>query len=113
MIYRKLDSSGDYTHAGYFKNDFNAVAQAVMTRLKLWETEWFIDLQEGTPYLYGIMGKYTEDTVDSLIKNRILETEGVVEILEYSAIFERDLRKYNISVKISTIYGEGVVNGVV
>lgn len=113
MIYRKLDSSGDYSHAAHFKNDFNVVAQAVMTRLKLWETEWFIDLQEGTPYLNGVLGKYTEDTIDSLIKSRILETEGVIEIIEYSTIFERDLRKYNITVKISTIYGEGVVNGVV
>lgn len=113
MIYRKLDSNGDYSHAAYFRNDFNAVAQAVMTRLKLWEGEWFIDLQEGTPYLNGVMGKYTSDTIDPLIKDRILNTEGVVEILEYSAIYNPDLRNYAITVKISTIYGEGTVNGVI
>jgi len=113
MIYRKLDSNGDYSHAAYFRNEFEAVSQAVMTRLRLWEGEWFIDLQEGTPYLDGVMGKYTSDTIDALIKERILNTEGVIEILEYSSSYNPDLRKYTITVKISTIYGDGVVNGVI
>ena len=113
MIYRKLDNNGDYSHGAYFKNNFEAVAQAVMTRLKLWEGEWFIDLQEGTPYLDGIVGKYTADTIDPLIKDRILNTEGVIEIVEYISSYNPDLRKYQIAVKISTTYGEGVINGTI
>lgn len=113
MIYRQLDNSGDYSHAAFYKNQFEAVSQAVMTRLRLWEGEWFIDLQEGTPYLNGVLGKYTSDTIDQLIKERILNTEGVVEIVEYSGIFDPDLRNYTVSVTISTIYGEGTVNGTI
>lgn len=116
MIYRKLDIDGDYTFGGngnsFYRNDALGVAQSVVTRLKLWENEWFLDISEGMPYLDGVMGKYTIDDVDSIIKERIINTEGVVEITSYQSSFNPDLRKFSVSVTISTIYGEAVINEV-
>lgn len=116
MIYRKLDDDGDYTFGGsansFYRNDPQGVAQSVITRLRLWENEWFLDISEGTPYLGGVMGKYTIDDVDSIIKDRIINTEGVTEITSYQSSFNPDLRKFSVSVTISTAYGEAVINEV-
>lgn len=116
MIYRKLDEDGDYTFGGngnsFYRNDPLGVSQSVITRLRLWENEWFLDISEGMPYLDGVMGKYTMDDVDSIIKERIINTEGVVEITSYQSSFNPDLRKFSVSVTISTIYGEAVINEV-
>ena len=113
MIYRKLDEFGDYIFGGnlsnFFKDQPEAVAQSVVTRLKLWEGEWFLDIIEGTPYIGGMLGKYTLADTNNLIKERILNTEGVIEITEYSSNFDPDLRKFSVSVTISTIYGEATI----
>ena len=116
MIYRKLDSEGDYTFGGnensFYRNDPLGVSQSVITRLRLWENEWFLDIVEGMPYLGGVMGKYTLEDVDSIIKERIINTEGVVEITSYESSFNPDLRKFSVSVTISTLYGDAVINEV-
>lgn len=113
MIYRKLDENGDYTFGGnaqsFYRNVPETVAQSVVTRLKLWENEWFLDIAEGMPYIGSILGKYTIQDADAIIKDKILSTEGVVEILEYSSSFNPDLRKFSVSVTISTIYGEATI----
>jgi hypothetical protein len=116
MIYRKLDSVGDYSFGGslnsFHLNTADGVGQAVLTRLKLWEAEWFIDLREGTPYVGGILGKYTMETFDQVVKDRILNTQEVTEILAYSSVYDGDLRSVVISVTISTSYGNTTVTGV-
>lgn len=114
MTYRKLDENGDYTFGGnansFYRDVPEAVAQSVITRLRLWENEWFLDIAEGMPYIGGVLGKYTRDDVDAIVKERILNTEGVIEITEYSSSFNPDLRKFSVAVTISTIYGEAQIS---
>lgn len=116
MIYRKLDEDGDYTFGGngnsFYRNDPLGVSQSVITRLRLWENEWFLDINEGMPYIGGVMGKYTLEDVDSIVKERIINTEGVIEITSYQSSFNPDLRKFSVSVTISTLYGDAVINEV-
>lgn len=116
MIYRQLDDSGDFTFgsgaSNYLQNTPDTVIQAVVTRLKLWEGEWFLDITDGTPYLSGTLGKYTRDTADQIIKMRILGTDGVSSIDSYQAIYDGNDRSYTVSATISTIYGTADVTGV-
>ena len=109
MIYRAQDNNNDYTFGSginnFLQNTPDAVAQAVQTRLKLWSGEWFLDVTDGTPFLSGILGKYTNDTVDQLIKQRILETQGVKSILDYQGVYNGDNRSYTVSATIDTVYG--------
>ena len=89
------------------------VAQNVMTRLALWQGSWFANLSSGTPWMQQILGK--RDLAEALIKSRILETDGVLQILEFQSIFNPDERRISISAVIETIYGqttlEGTING--
>lgn len=109
MRYRKLDANGDYTIGtpkDFLINTPEAVAQAVTTRLKLWRGEWFVDLQDGTPWMQEILGKRQRGkSPDGAIKKRILGTQGVTELTAYSSSFDGNTRQLVISATINTLYG--------
>lgn len=108
MRYRKLDENGDYTlgtGADFFVNNRQAVAQAVLTRLRLFQGEWFLDLSAGMPWATGVLGKYTQPTYDALIKDQILGTQGVLAITKYSSSLDPAERALTVSVDYDTIYG--------
>lgn len=109
MRYRRLDTSNDFTlghgTADYLNNSPECVAQAVVTRLRLLSGEWFLDLIEGTPYVQGVFGKHTQESYDLVIRERILDTEGVTEITAYESLFNGETRRLSIQVTINTLYG--------
>jgi hypothetical protein len=65
--------------------------------------EWFLDITEGTPYSTQILGKGTKPYYDQAIKARILGTQGVTEIVEYSSSLIN--RALSVTARVSTIYG--------
>lgn len=115
MRYRKLSAEGDYVLGGqsaFLINSPETVAQAVLTRLKLWRGEWFVDTRDGTPYLQQILGeRRVGRNPDAAIRARILGTEGVREIVDYSSQFDGDTRRLVFSATISTIYGTTTLSG--
>ena len=116
MRYRKLSDEGDMTfgsqQADFLRNTPETVAQAVVTRLKLWLGEWFIDQSEGTPYQQAALGKHTRASIEPAIRSRILETEGVTSIESFDMSVDPDERKVTINATINTAYGSVEVQGV-
>lgn len=112
MRNRALSVTGDYqfglSDAQFFVNSPEAVAQAVRTRLELHTGEWFLDLLEGTPYETKILGEGTQSVYDQTIQERILGTEGVVAIADYSSVLDEN-RKLTVSATITTIYGNTTI----
>jgi hypothetical protein len=114
MRYRKLDANGDYTigtGADFYINQPEAVQQAVLTALRLYTGEWFLDLTDGTPWRTEVLGKYTQDTYDTVIKQRILSVTGVSSIAAYSSSLNTSTRVLSITVTLNTIYGQVIVQG--
>lgn len=109
MHYRKLNADGDFVMghgaADYLVDSPECVAQAVATRLRLLSGEWFLDLQEGTPYTTRVLGKQMPQSYDPILRARILQTEGVREITAYSSLFDGETRRLTVSVSLSTDYG--------
>lgn len=104
MQYRQLDANGDYTLGlPFLANSPQCVAQAVSTRLKLWQGEWFLDVTDGTPWLQSILGR--SQNPDAYIKQRILGTPGVTAITAYSSTYVGATRKLTVSCTLSTLYG--------
>lgn len=116
MRYRKLDENGDFTFAtgaDFHVNTPDAIAQAILTRLKLWKGEWFINTTDGTPWLTEILGKRQRGkNPDAAIKQRILTTIGVNEILSYTSTFDGSSRGLSITATVGTIYGQATINEV-
>ena len=115
MRYRKLTADGDYSF-GQGQLDFwrdvpDAPAQAVQTRLLLWRGEWFLDVEEGTPYMEGVLGKHSKTTADTTIQDRILGTQAVIGFSDYASALNPDTRKLTVTaVSVDTIYGPTAVD---
>lgn len=107
MIYRAEDQNQDYTIGAFLINSPEAVAQAIRTRLNLWKGEWFLDTTDGTPWLQEILGKRQSGrNPDAVIKQRILQTQGVKELASYSSNFEPITRQLTVNATVNTIYGQ-------
>lgn len=113
VSYRKLSDGGDYTFGhgmADFYRDAQAVGQAVKTRLLLLYGEWWEDTDNGTPLFQEILRKSMSDksvqAVDLIIKDRILDVDGVDSITSFKSTVDKRTRVYRADVELATIYGE-------
>lgn len=111
MRYRALSADGDYTFgngvANFHVDTAEAVAQAILTRLRLWRGEWFLDTTEGTPWADDVLGVGAQATRDAAVRDRVLETPGVTAITTYSSQVEG--RSFSVRATVETIYGPATV----
>jgi len=116
MRYRKLDANGDIVfgnqQSDFYQDNVEAVGQAVLTRLKLWQGEWFLDTEEGTPFEQAMLGTNKMKTLAPAIRKRILESEGVKSIENFELIWNSQIRKATINATIDTDYGQEIITGV-
>lgn len=108
--YRMLDADGDYVfgnNAQNFLSDTDAVTQAVKTRLKLFQGEWWENKNEGLPLFQSILGQSGSPenikSADLLIKDIIANTQDVTDIVSFSSTYVN--RNYSFSCTIETKYG--------
>lgn len=102
MLYRAMDANGDYQLGVFLNNTPAAVGQAVLTRLRLWRGEWFLDITDGTPYIQDILGFNT--SYDLEIQSIILNTPGVSGISGYSSSVNSQ-RRLSVNCTVDTVYG--------
>ncbi len=109
MRYRKLTPEGDYTFGSgqldFYRDVPEAVGQAVQTRLLLWLGEWFLNTDDGTPFMLGILGNHSIETANVTIQDRILGTQGMVSIENFQSERDPDSRTLSVSCDINTVYG--------
>lgn len=113
LKYRRMDENGDYIfgHSKYdFLNDLEAVAQAIYTKIKLLQGEWWEDIQIGTPLFQTMLGakvtQNTKDALDLIIRDRILEVDGVNYLQDYKSEINQQKRTYTFSTTVNTVYGD-------
>lgn len=112
MRYRKIDNFDDYifglNQSGFYK-DIEAVAQAICTTIKLLKGEWWENVEEGTPIFQSVLGGKiqpdTKQSIDLIIKERILDVKDVETILDYESHYDTSTREYTLNCDISTAYG--------
>jgi hypothetical protein len=112
MTVRLLGSDGDITTSGrQFTTEVEEVAQTVKTRLRLFLGEYFRDVTDGTPWWESILGKEgTLSSKEAIIKNRIIRTEGVTQLIEFNTDFDINTRAYTVTAGILTQYGSTTVS---
>src|SRR5262249_62106492 len=121
MRLRKQDQNGDmqFGHNGgdFWHDQPEGVGQLAMTRLLLYRGEWFLDLQEGTPWggfplnqavvqQGQILGAHTQLTRDVALQTRILATQGEQSIDYYASQVDPNTRIFSAQVILTTIYGQ-------
>lgn len=110
MIVRRIDKNHDMNFGHGIADmaiDAEAVAQNVKTRLYLLQEEWFLDVEAGVPWLQDIMVKPANLALaESIIKQTILDTQDVSEMVSFDMTLDRNTRKISISATVKTIYGD-------
>jgi len=111
MKYRALDANGDYTFGRrLFLFNREAVAQAIVTRMRLLYGEWWEDISDGLPLFERILGASGSDesrqAVCLLISERIQGTQGILRMLRFESTFDPNTRHYAASCTIDTVFGE-------
>lgn len=112
---RALSSSGEPQQGNgqnNFISDLAAVAQIIGTRLKLFQGEWFLNLQDGLPLFQSILGSSgTQRNIQvliNLISARIYGSPFVTGIPSITATFEN--RRFTYSAQVDTQFGTVTVS---
>lgn len=116
MRYRKLTATGDMAY-GQGNQDFHvdneAVRQAIQTRLQLYKGAFWRDLNEGLPLFQSILGasgsQSNLDSIDNIIRQRVLGTQGVRSVVSLNSSFETEARQYLFTATVQTIYSTTVI----
>jgi hypothetical protein len=100
-----------FGHGGsdYFRDEPEMVAQNILTRLRLFTREWFLDIREGTPYREEVLGKYTRDTYARALKTRIIQTRNVLSLDSFDYNFNGETRTVEVRAAVTTTFGQQVV----
>lgn len=89
----------------YWINKAEGVGQLVETRLLLWLGQWYLNVDDGTPYMTRVLGRYTSDFRDATIRERILNTPDVTAIDGYNSQLDRQSRGWTVNADIATTFG--------
>ena len=108
-VRKQIGPANDYPFGGG-QNDFlvdspEAVGQLIETRLRMSVGDYFLNARDGTPYLTQVLGYNTAGTRDFAIQDRILSTQGVDEITQYSSSNDTLTRALSMTATVDTAYG--------
>ena len=80
--------------------EIDGIVQHLKQRLRFFYGEWFLDKTKGVPYIQQILKKNPEPViVDLILKRAILETPGVLELLEFSIEIINAFRELKLEFK--------------
>jgi hypothetical protein len=107
MTVRAINKDGGIVTSGQqFISGSAEVGQTIVTRLRLFTTEYFRDLSEGTDWWNKVLGKGNDTgQADAVIRSRIAQTIGVTRIIEYNSDYDLNERKFSVFCRVQTIYG--------
>lgn len=89
----------------------SSVSQRLVTRLKTFKGEWFMDNTYGFPYFQEVLGKkINKEDVDNIYRREILKERGVKNLTYFKSTLSKD-RVYKLEFRISV--GDGVFSDVI
>ena len=103
-----LDSNSDWSFgrgkANYKTNDA-AIGQNVVTRLKSFKNDCFVDTEANIDWISLLGRKDAKELIYSEVERVTLATEGVASIDRLQITQDVNTRKANIEMQITTLFG--------
>lgn len=109
MKFRSLDSNWDWNFGGgatSYSSDSKAIAYDIKSKILSWYGDCFFAMNEGIDWKNILGTKNQKKTLDSNIKNIIINAFGVFDMPFFESFVEN--RVYHCTVKIKTIYNETI-----
>lgn len=107
----KIDSDIHFTTGG------DAVQQMIQTRMQTFRGEWFLDLDEGVPYMENdsvsaseaLLGaRFDEIKTRQAFNELLVSTPGVAKVETLSVSFDAKTRVLSVSWRVTTEFGDTV-----
>lgn len=99
----ELDSAGNLK----IETELEGLRQKTQSRLRFFQSEWFLDRARGLPYLQEILVKGTgEGKVAGIINTEILKEPEITGINNVQTSINRSQRTFTYSSNISSIHGQ-------
>lgn len=78
-----------------------SLAQKLRIALLLWKGEWFVNANDGVPYLQQIFsGKGDKALTDAVLRQYILGIEGVQSLSYFESKLNKPQRKYTLNFEV-------------
>jgi hypothetical protein len=91
-------------------DDTKQIMQNLSIRLRFFLGEWYLDITQGIPY-YEIFFKKAPNQIqmESILKEEIVNTRGIVEITSFESDFSARNRVYSVKFSARSISGEDLL----
>lgn len=111
MRVSRLTKNNDWqfgrSHDNYITKT-NAIKQNIVTRLKSFANDWFLDLSANIDWLTLLGEKNTKDEIYREVTRVILGTENVVKITSINISEDRANRTAILAASVSTIFSTNI-----
>ncbi|WP_299074728.1 hypothetical protein [uncultured Paraglaciecola sp.] len=107
MIFRNLDSDGDWTFGigkGNYVADNTAIGLNIKTRILSWVNDCFFDLDAGIDWINRLGRKDTRAILEADLRRIILQSEGVTGIVSFDSTLTG--RNFTANYSVNTIYSK-------
>lgn len=85
----------------------NQIMQNLAIRLRFVLGEWFLNVTEGVPYYeYFFVKAPNQIQIESILKDEIVNTRGIVELTSFSSEFDTRKRIFTVRFSARSISGE-------
>jgi len=98
------------SQSNFLINSAEAVGQLVVTGLKLFQGEFFLNTTAGMPWDIQVIGFNTQALYDNAIKAQIIGTQGVTGITSYSSSLNKLTRLLTVTVGLATQFGPTTIS---
>lgn len=109
MRVSRLAASGDWTfgrgRANYLVRS-DAVLQGLMTRLRSFTDDWFLDIDAGIDWISLLGSRNSEQQIKNNVERVTLETDGIARIDLLELNVNRAERHAIIRLQVTTIFDE-------
>lgn len=110
----KLDTTThDLAVEGYdlaLVTDLDQIVQSLRIRLQFFFGEWYLDNTQGVKLYETVFVKNPNlRLIAAAFKATILDTPGVLSILEYNQSFTNESRSLLVSFRVNTTFGEATI----
>lgn len=125
MKIRNLDYDGDFSYghsiSDYLIDNGQAVGLNIVTRLREWYKDCFFNLEAGIDYPTRLGSFNQKNLLDDDFQRIIRESQGVVDIIDFTSNLDTKTRHYTFQAQVRHIYSteilpvifttEGLING--
>ena len=103
-----LDSNRDWKFGkgrAAYKRNADAIAQNILTRLRSFLGDWYLDTETGIDWLKLLGNLGTEKRILRAVESTVMQTDGVLSIQELKIIGRDSSRGVTIRIRYTDVFG--------